>query len=307
MNVIYGIGKVNRLFKNAVLAIGVFDGLHIGHQELIQRIVKRAKEIKGESIVLTFDPHPIKVLDPQRYIPLISTLSQRILLIEQMEVDHCLVVNFTKRFSQMSPESFIKRYIEKNIHPKEIYVGCDFRFGNNRSGTLDVFKAEGARYGFRLHVVHSIEKGNEKISSTHIRRLIRSGRLKESGRLLGRTFSIMGVVKKGKSRGTKLGFPTANIYPRNEIIPPTGVYAVNVLVGNKKYKGMANVGVIPTFNAANKDINVEAHIFHFKQNLVGKTIVVEFLKKIRDEKRFSSKKQLIVQIKKDEKRIKSIF
>lgn len=307
MKVIYGIGKVKHSFRDAVLAIGVFDGVHKGHQELIDRAVKKAKDLGGETVVLTFDPHPVQVLNPEKYLPLISTLPERISLIQARGVDCCFVVHFTKRFSQMSPENFVKRYILHSIRPKEIFVGCDFRFGNNRAGSLEYLKESGARHGFNVNILHSIEKGNEKISSTQIRHLVHWGKLKQAATLLGRRYSLAGIVEKGESRGSKLGFPTANLYPLNEILPPFGVYAVRVYIGNRKYKGMANVGLRPTFNANSAIPNVEVHLFNFKQNLVGKIISVEFFKKIRSEKKFSSKEKLIQQLKKDEKHIKSIF
>lgn len=193
MKVIYGIGKVKKVFKNVVLAIGVFDGLHLGHQELIKRAIKRAKDIKGKVFVMTFSPHPVHVLHPNVHLPFIVSVPYRLKLIKNLGVAACVVVHFTKRFSHLSPQKFIKKYLVEHINPKEVFVGDDFRFGENRSGTLDFFREAGRKYGFNINAVHPVVNGGvSKISSTTIRELITQGKLASAKKLLGRPVAIMG-------------------------------------------------------------------------------------------------------------------
>jgi riboflavin kinase/FMN adenylyltransferase len=307
MKTIYGIGNLKRPFRNAALSIGVFDGVHLGHQALIKRTVRRARALKGDAVVMTFDPHPVQVLHPQQYVPLISTLEHRLSLIERLGVDACIVIRFTKQFARLSPEGFVKKYLMEYIRPREIFVGCDFLFGNHRRGDLNVFKECGQKYGFQLNVVHSIEQHEEKISSTQIRQSIHEGRLSQAAALLGRPFSVMGIVQKGQSRGTHLGFPTANVYPQNEILPPNGVYAVRVEAGSRIYDGMANVGTRPTFNSKDASVNIEVHLFRFRKDIVGQNIVIVFVRKIRDERSFESEEALTAQLREDQRKVSRFF
>ena len=299
MKVIYGIGKVKKVFKNAVLAIGVFDGLHVGHQKLIKAAVKKAKSLGGSAIVMTFSPHPVQVLKPKEYLPFVVSLPHRLKLIEQFDVVACVVVHFTKRFSQLAAQKFIKNYLVGRINPTEIFVGNDFRFGKDRSGTIEYFKEAGRKYGFKVNTVFPVKGGGSKIGSSRIRRLITEGKLYAAKHFLGRNVSIMGKVARGDQRGKKLGFPTANIHPQNSVVPPIGVYAAYVVIDRKRFRGMANVGRRPSFKK-NNNINVEVHIFDFQKTLYGKEITVEFVKKIRNEKVFDLSEQLIAQLKRDE-------
>jgi len=307
MKVIYGIGKVKAAFKNAVLAIGVFDGLHVGHQKLIKAAVKKAKSLGGPAIVMTFSPHPVQVLHPNSCLPFVVSLPHRLKLIERLDVMTCVVVHFTKRFSKMTAQQFIKKYLVDHIRPKEIFVGNDFRFGENRSGTLEYFKEAGRKYGFKVNAVSPVKGGKKKVGSSRIRHLISDGKLRLAKRFLGRDVSIMGKVVKGDGRGKMLGFPTANIHPAGEVIPPVGVYAVRADVGNRKFSGMANVGRRPSFKKEKDNVNIEVHIFDFKKTLYGKEIVVEFIKRIRKEKTFVSEEKLIAQLKRDEIKSRSIL
>jgi riboflavin kinase/FMN adenylyltransferase len=289
------------------LAIGVFDGLHVGHQKLIKAAVKRAKVLGGQVIVMTFFPHPVQVLKPDRYLPFVVSLSYRLKLIECLGAVMCIVVHFTKRFSRLSPRQFVKRYLVDHIRPKEIFVGNDFRFGKDRKGTVEFFKEAGNKYGFHVHFVNPVNSGNKKVGSSHIRKLITEGQLNAAKHYLGRHVSVMGKVRRGSRRGKALGFPTANINPKNVVIPPIGVYAVHVLIGEKKYNGMANVGRRPSFNRNGDNINVEAHIFDFQKELYDSEIIIQFVKKIRNEQVFSSKEQLIAQLRRDQIKTKSIL
>lgn len=299
MKVIYGIGQYDLKIKNTVLVIGVFDGMHLGHQALIKQAIVRAKKIKGRVVVMTFYPHPVHVLHPEVDLPYIVSLNYRLKLIEKMGVAATLVVRFTKRFASQSPEGFIKQYLFQRIKPLEVFVGDDFRFGQNRTGTIDLFHQAGEKYGFHLNAVTAIQGKSAKISSTQIRESIREGNLKGACKYLGRHISFMGQVVKGDKRGTGLGYPTANLIPNNDVLPPHGVYAVRILIGSKKYKGMANIGFRPTFHSRTKQINVEVHIFNFKKNIYSEFIIVEFIKHIRSEKIFPTKEELVTQIQND--------
>ena len=186
MNVIYAIGKVRKKFKNAVLAIGVFDGVHRGHQALVQGAVRRAQQLGGEPLVMTFWPHPVHVLRPELGLPYIISLQHRLKLIEELGAKACIVVHFTRRFARLSPEQFIRRYIVARIHPEEIYVGDDFRFGQGREGTLEYFEQAGTKYGFKVRVVDAVKIGEKKIGSSLIRQLIGEGKLAQAAKLLGR-------------------------------------------------------------------------------------------------------------------------
>lgn len=323
MKLIYGIGKVKKNFKNAVLTIGVFDGVHRGHQALIKKAVEKAREINAQAVVMTFDPHPVHILRPETEKPLISSLSYRLRLIEKLGAVVCIVVHFTKRFSQLSPQKFIKRYLVDKIQLKEIFVGDDFRFGQNRSGTLEYFQEAGTKYGFVINALHPVGvtgSCQKKIGSTLIRQLIFEGKLSQAKKFLGRNVAVMGKVVKGDGRGKILGFPTANIYPQQEITPPIGVYAAYVTIigksgehswtrietkginsgsGEGSFFAMVNIGRRPSFKKLNKSINIEAHIFNFDKDIYGKEIIVEFVKKIRNEKNFISQEKLINQLRKD--------
>lgn len=306
MKLISTVGKVKLNYKNPVVAIGVFDGVHLGHQCLIKKMIARARAIQGTSIVITFSPHPAHVLQPQMKLLYVVTLKHRLKLIEDMGADVCIVLRFTKKFSRLTPEQFIQRYLVGWIRPREIFVGDDFRFGQNRSGDLDLFRREGQRFGFLVHVVPAVVSSGGVVSSTRIRNLIGSGRLTSASRLLGRRFSVYGNVTKGDSRGAKLGFPTANVNLSGDIFPPLGVYAVRVALNNREYYGMANIGIRPSFQN-NGRINLEVYIFGFKDDIYGKEIMVEFIKKFREEKEFPSSAALVKQLQKDEQKARRIL
>ncbi len=307
MKVIYNVGQAKTNFKNVVVAIGVFDGLHIGHQALIKKAVARAKAINGKVVVFTFFPHPVEVLSPRKYLPFISSLKERLNLIEDLGVSACFVIRFNKRFSRVKPEYFIKKYIVNNFQPKEIFVGDDFRFGKGRRGGVELFIEQGRKYGFLVNIVALVKGRGKKVGSTQIRNLISEGKVALVSRFLGRPFSISGKVIHGESRGELLGYPTANIYLTKEILPLNGVYAARVRLGNKRYSAVANVGVRPSFQKNINKVTIEVHIFNFHQNIYGCDLKVEFIKRIRDERKFDSAQKLIAQIKRDEQKAQRIL
>ncbi|MGE0269172.1 MAG: bifunctional riboflavin kinase/FAD synthetase [Candidatus Omnitrophota bacterium] len=299
MKVIYGIGKVKKSYKKSVLAIGVFDGVHLGHQELITKTVKKAQLKNGQAIVMTFVPHPVKVLKPEIYMPYIITIPHRLRLIESLGVSVCVVVHFTSRFANLTPENFIKRYLVDRIRPEEILVGEEFRFGRDRKGTIDTFREAGLKYGFVVSPMKPVNSEDGKIGSTSIRKLIAAGQIAEAARHLGRFVSILGKVCKGDGRGSGLGFPTANITLNGEVLPPVGVYAALVKIDGQQFKAMANVGRRPSFKSVTSPITLEVHIFNFSQYIYQKEVLVEFIEKIREEEMFRDKNLLIARLEKD--------
>lgn len=308
MKVISSPGQVNPPGrKPRVLVIGVFDGLHVGHQKLIQQAWTRARELRGELWVMTFAPHPVHVLHPEVKLPLIISLQHRLFLLKTLNVDVTCVIPFTRVFARQTPRSFIRRYLAGRIQPREIFVGDDFRFGQNRSGSLAVFSDEGKKHGFVVHAVESIPGQVGKISSTQIRHWIAEGYLRKAQKFLGRPVAVMGAVVRGDARGHLLGFPTANLRVIDELLPPRGVYAVEVEIHGRRYPGMTNIGQRPSFTPLDENIFIETHIFDFDRNLYGKTLIIHFHKKIRNERRFSSPEKLVVQLKQDRVKAQSIL
>ncbi|MHB8880696.1 MAG: bifunctional riboflavin kinase/FAD synthetase [Thermodesulfovibrionales bacterium] len=297
MFLITDLNKLPRTFSNSVITLGNFDGLHLGHQELIKKVIARAKETGGTSMVVTFRPHPLKILCPEKCPPLISIYEEKIGLIEALGIDVLVKIPFTLEFARMAPEDFVKDILFGLLGAKEIFVGYNYRFGRDRAGNIEMLKDLGARYGFAVRQVEQISLAGEVISSTKIRHLLREGGVEQAARLLGRNYAITGVVIRGDGRGRSLGFPTANIAPKHAIIPSHGVYAVRLFVRDRLYDGIANIGMRPTFDK--KTLSIEAYIFDFDEDIYGEEISVYFLKKIRDEIKFNSIDELIRQITSD--------
>ena len=307
MKTIYGIGQLKKPLTGSVMAIGVFDGVHKGHQKLIKRAVEKAKGLGTRSVVMTFSPHPVSVIHPKFELSLITSLEHKIRIIEDLGVDILIVVNFTEKFAALSPDNFIKKFIVNKLSPAEIFVGNDFRFGRGRIGEIDSFKGVVNSYGVVVNVLKLLKKDNEKVSSTDIRNLIKSGDLKGAKKLLGRYVSLEGTVVKGDARGRRLGFPTANIVPDDECIPPLGVYAVIVNTDDEEYKGVTNVGLCPVFRKNAENVTVETFIFDFNKRVYGKVMQISFVKKIREELNFRSQEDLVEQMKKDESKARRIL
>lgn len=299
MRVIYGVGQVKTALTNTIAAIGIFDGVHKGHQWLIRQMVASARRGASKSLVVTFYPHPVEVLHHRKVSYLVS-LAQRLELIEKLGVDIAFVIKFTPNFSRLGPEDFVRRYLVKSLGVKEVFVGDDFRFGENRCGDVVSFEGLGVKYGFKVRHMRPVQKTAEKISSSWIRELIVSGRLQEASSMLGRNVSVAGKVVHGFARGKKLGYPTANIRVDSGILPVQGVYVVRVDLHGRKVSGIANIGNRPSFPGKDLKMSCEVHMFNFDQNIYGKHLKVEFLRKIRDEQKFSSVDQLVSQIRRDE-------
>lgn len=299
MKVFRGISAISKKYSGAVIAIGVFDGLHLGHQKLIRQAVAAARTRRVPVVAMTFDPHPVHVLRPENHLPLIISLPYRLQLLASLGVDATVVISFTRSFSTLAPGKFIQNYLVKPFSPTLIAVGDDFRFGQNREGSIENFKILGEKFGFAVLSLSTRQQGRKKYSSTRVRDLITAGQLREAAKILGRPVALWGIVRVGDRRGKSLGFPTINLIPTDELLPRSGVYVARVHHKNKIYHGMANVGVRPSFHKQER-VNVEVNIFNFRKNVYGEEVVVEFLSKIRDELYFPSKEALVKQLKKDE-------
>jgi len=306
MKVIKGIKKFKHHSKDILATIGIFDGVHIGHKKVISWVVKKAKRSNKTSLVITFDPHPDKVINPKQATPLLISLEHRLRLIEELGIDEVLLLKFDNNFSKLSPQDFVKSILVKKIGIKEIVVGEDFAFGKNKAGSISILKRLGRLQGFKVTKISIAKKNRKSVSSTRIRQLILKGKLKKASTLLGRPVSVLGTVKHGTKRGRLLGFPTANIDPHHEAIPPSGVYAVRIKFENRIYNGVLNIGRRPTFYKDSDPI-IEVHIFNFSSSIYNEELEIEFVKKIRKEKRFPNKEALINQIRLDESKAKRIL
>jgi len=307
MKVIYLSGSSKPRLKKTCAAIGIFDGVHRGHQYLIKKMLTAARRLKAQPIVITFFPHPAHVLRPDLKLGYLTSIADRFRRLSGLGVAVCVVVHFDRSFAGIQPEKFIKDVLVKELGVKAVFVGGDFRFGKDRSGDIALFEKLAPEYGYEMHAVPGLKQGREIISSTRIRQLIGAGKLKQAAGLLGRSVSVSGLVVKGSQRGKGLGFPTANIAYEADILPAQGVHVVNVLLGKKKYPAIANIGTRPSFEKQVSQLHLEVHILDFAKNIYGKQLEVEFLKKIRSEKKFDSPQELIRQIKKDESFARKFF
>ena len=295
--------------KNPVLTIGTYDGVHLGHQKIIDFLNLKARKIKGESVVFTFHPHPRMVLHPNDHnLELIQTIDERIKKLEKAGVDHLIVFPFTKKFSRLSAIEFIRDILVNKIGIHTLIVGYDHHFGRNREGSMAQIEELAPLYNFQVDEISAFMKDEVKISSTKIRNAIKNGEIDVANKYLGDNFKINGIVVKGNQIGQSIGYPTANI-KNNEnykIIPSCGVYAVKVLIDNCSFSGMLNIGKRPTVSNTNK-ITIEVNVFDFNKDIYGKNIGVEFVKMIRKEKSFNNLDELKKQLTKDENKCRIIL
>lgn len=281
------------------MVLGVFDGVHLAHREILRSTVQKAHEIKGTSILVTFDPHPQK--EESLY-----SLAHRLKLIAASGINVCVVIRFNKKFARIRAEDFVKNILAAKIGAEYIFIGKNFNFGYGAKGDYRLLKELSTACGFKLKAFHVIKIKHQPISSTYIRRLIKKGKIKEAERLLKHPVCILGTVVKGASLARKLGFPTANIDPHHEVLPPPGVYAVKIIYKQKKYFGACSIGHKPTFNQQ-KIQHIETHIFNFNKNIYGAYLEIQFVKFLRSQRKFSSQGILAAQIKKDIISAKRLF
>ncbi len=306
MKLIDGIENVKQKLPHPVLTLGNFDGVHLGHQAIFQMLKDRAAKKNGTSVVFTFVPHPLSVIAPERAPKLLTTYKEKINLIKKCGIDAIICANFTKEFATLKAEDFVKNVLCKIIEVKEIFIGSNYLFGKGRRGSPELLKSLGKECGFTVTIIDEIKMGVTTFSSSKIRTLVAKGKVDEASEFLGRLYSVEGMVISGAQRGKSLlKTPTANLSTANELLPKDGVYAVTVELDKKTYGGATNIGYNPTFK--DKKFSFETHILDFDGELLGRTLKVNFIKRIRDEMKFSNVKELGIQLKKDITDIRQII
>jgi riboflavin kinase/FMN adenylyltransferase len=298
MKIIDGLENVKQKLPYPVLTLGNFDGVHLGHRAIFRMIIERAKKKKGTSIAFTFAPHPLTVIAPERAPNLLTTYKEKLKLIKNTGIDLVICTNFTKKFAAIKAEDFVRNVLCDILGVKEIYIGANYLFGKGRKGSPEMLKKMGGECGFKVTVVDEIKLNNTTLSSSRIRTLVAKGKVDEAAKLLGRNYSVEGIVIEGAKRGKSLlNTPTANLLTANELLPKDGVYAATVELGGRIYKGASNIGINPTFK--DKKFSFETHLLDFDGDLRGKDLKVNFIKRIRDEMKFPNAKALGNQLKKD--------
>ena len=283
---------------NPVVAIGNFDGVHLGHQKIIETVASRARAIDGTSMVMTFDPHPLTILRPAGRPPLIMPLSEKIAALGALGLQVLLIVPFTREFSQITAEQFVEGLLAHKLAAREVYVGSNFHFGRGGVGDFELLKSEGARHGIQVARVPVVLYDNQPTSSTRIRENIERGAVERAAGMLGRLYAIRGLVVHGRGRGARLGFSTANLSSDNELIPAEGVYVTRASVDGKSYASVSNIGDRPTFGERERVI--ESHLLDYAgPEMYGRTMRLAFCSYLREEHKFESSEALSAQIKKD--------
>ncbi len=318
MEIVEGSSSLRSELRTPIVTIGNFDGVHVGHQKIFQTVTRRAREMGGQSVCYTFDPHPQRIIAPDYCPPLLITRRKKIALIARQGIDVLIIEPFTHAFSQQSAEDFLTKVLHAQLAPKEVYVGHDFHFGKGRAASFASLQSMGEKLGFGVHVIEEVLSEDEEVSSSRIRRLVAEGKVEEAARLLGRAFTVEGTVIPGAARGHTLGFATANVEVENELLPADGVYAVfgrlggppeqdprevagaamaDPLAGKRLLAGVANIGFAPTFGARRRAL--EVHFLDVEGNLYGSHVEVLFLGRLREERKFSDAGALMDQIGRD--------
>lgn len=287
-------------FKNPVITIGTFDGVHIGHKTILKEIVDHAKEVQGESILLTFEPHPRKVIFPDKPLQLLTPLEEKLELVKATGVDHIVVVPFTKAFANLTAEEYISDFLVKQFKPHSIVIGYDHQFGNDRKGDINLLKQLSEQYRYKVYEISAQLIHDAAVSSTKVRKAVSSGDMTEAANMLGRPYSLTGEVVKGAQLGNTIGFPTANIQPNSseQILPANGVYAIKAIYKGDVYNAMLNIGIRPTVSNE-LSLHIEANIFDFDQDIYGEQLTIQFITRLRDEEKFPSIDYLKQQLSKD--------
>jgi riboflavin kinase/FMN adenylyltransferase len=288
-----------------VVALGNFDGVHVGHQAILRTAIDRARALRGSAFALTFDPLPAKVLTPERAPRMILTSEDKAELLRTSGIDGVIVLTFTLELSQLSPREFAREYLRKRIDAHAVVVGSNVSFGHQRAGDSRTMVALGAELGFEAIVVGPVKLGDTEVSSTCVREAIAAGDLRQAARMLGRYHFLSGPVVHGRERGRTIGFPTANLQPRSECLPPDGVYATRTVLADGAFQSITNIGMRPTF--AEPERTFETHIFDFDRDLYDQEIKLELVERIRPERKFASAQELGAQIASDLKRAKEIL
>ena len=299
MEILRSIPELERLRGPLFLAIGVFDGVHRGHQAVISTSADHAAASNGTPVVVTFDPHPEKVLRPQAAPHLLSATQHKIALIRALGVEHLLIITFDKEFAATEPEDFVQKLVIHSKPLREICVGHEWSFGKNRRGNLDLLKKLGAKSNFDVVGIPPVKINGAVVSSTAIRQAIEKGDFAKAAEMLGREYTILGTVTRGDNLGKKIGFPTANLSAHSEQFPPNGVYVAEARIDGELCRGVINLGIRPTVTSGKSERVLEIHLFDFNRDIYGHDVEVRFLKFLRPEKKFANLDALVQQIRRD--------
>jgi riboflavin kinase/FMN adenylyltransferase len=298
MKVINGVRELSVPLAASILTIGNFDGVHLGHRVLLARVAELARELKVPSVVMTFEPHPVKVLHPDRKLTRVFAFEDQKNCLEAAGVDLLVVEPFSREFSQVPAERFLGEWIYRPFSPRAVIVGYDFSFGADRKGSIDFIRSKSTDFGFSVEVIPPVKVDGEICSSTRIRQAVEAGDVSLANKMLGRSFYVEGLVERGAGRGRTIGIPTANLRTTAETVPAQGVYAAWAVTSSGRYRAMVNIGTNPTF-AHQGHITIEAHILDFSEDLYGSNLRLEFVQRIRSEMKFSGPSELVAQINKD--------
>jgi riboflavin kinase/FMN adenylyltransferase len=305
MKIFHGIENAS-IARPTVLTLGVFDGLHIGHQQIMQTVVMRAKSVGAVPTAITFDPHPRVVLHPDSAPPLLQTLDQRLANLEFLGIEQAIVVNFDEDFASQPAEVFLTNVVQERLQAREVYLGEGFAFGKGRGGNIELLRKMADELGFIADEVPEVRLRGRRVSSSEIRKLLDAGRINLARRVLGRPYGVEGVIIRGDRRGHTIGFPTANLKPHNRVIPRYGVYATATLIDGIWRKSITNIGVRPTFESDSAP-SIETFVFDFDGDLYGDVLRVRFLHRIRDERKFNGIDELKAQIERDTQTARNYF
>lgn len=287
-------------FKNAVLTIGTFDGVHKGHQAILNDVIHQAAENDGESVLITFEPHPRKLIYPEQSLQLLTPLEQKIRLILENGIHHIVVIPFDTAFASLSAHEYVADLLVKKFRPACIVIGYDHHFGHDRKGNLALLQEMSQTYGFKVHEIQAQKIDEAAVSSTKIRKALQQGDVTTASMMLGRTYTLKGTVVSGAKIGRQLGYPTANVAPSDadQQIPANGVYAIRAIYNGQSFNGMLNIGIRPTVSEERK-LHIEAHLFDFNQDIYDQELELAFVARLRDEKKFGSLDELKAQLAND--------
>ena len=306
MQILRSISELTDLPGPLFTAIGVFDGVHLGHQAVISTSARHAKEAGGTPVVITFDPHPAKILRPEKAPRLLTATQHKIALIRDLGVAHLLVIKFDREFAGTPPEEFVRQLVEHAKPLREICVGHEWSFGKNRAGNLALLQKLGVEFDFNVVGIKPVAVNGTVVSSTAIRRAVEMGELARAAEMLGRDYTILGTVERGAQLGRKLGFPTANLSAHSEQFPPNGVYAVEAKLNDATFRGVANLGVRPTVSGEAPPRILELHLFDLDEDIYGEEVEVRFDRYLRAEKKFENVEELSAQIARDVEQARSL-
>ncbi|HKS31236.1 MAG TPA: bifunctional riboflavin kinase/FAD synthetase [Chthoniobacterales bacterium] len=299
MRILRSIPELSQLPGPLFLAIGVFDGVHLGHQAVISTSAEHAGAVNGTPVVVTFDPHPEKILRPEKAPHLLTATPHKVALIRKLGVQHLLIIPFDKHFAATEPEDFVKQLVQHSKPLREICVGHEWSFGRNRRGNLQLLKKLGAHFDFHVVGIPPVTVKQEIASSTTIRRAVEGGDLQKAATMLGREYTILGTVVHGDDLGRKIGFPTANLSAHSEQFPPNGVYFAEAKLDGLLYRGVVNLGYRPTMSSARSDRILEVYLLDFDRDIYGKDLELRFIRYLRPEKKFEKVEALVRQIERD--------